>query len=442
MFTREERIPRRAHNWLQRILAPLTLTLLAVIGLSGTARADAVTDWNVIATTNARAAGLNAITQSRVFAMTHAAIHDALNAIDRRSKPYALDTRADPGSSPAAAVAAAAHDVLVHELPTRQTFLNASYAASLASIPDGAAKSNGIAVGQAAAAAILFLRSADGSATIVPYTPGTGLGAWQPTPPAFLPALLPGWGNVTPFTLRSGSQFRPEPPELFDLDGEEYARDYNEVKSIGDVNSTTRTAEQSQIAQFWYEGSPLGWNRIARNVSAQQGLGLWENARLFGLLNFAMADGFIAGFDAKYTYNFWRPLTAIRAGATDGNDETPGDPAWTSFLVAPNIPDYPSTHSVLGAAAAEVLAGFFDENEISFSTTSTSSIPSLGVTRSFTSFSQAAQENADSRVFAGIHFRTSCTDGLRQGREIGRFVLNHSLKPVKKGHDDNDRDDR
>jgi len=163
-------------------------------------------------------------------------------------------------------------------------------------------------------------------------------------------------------------------------------------------------------------------------VSAQRSLDLWENARLFGLLNFAMADGFIAGFDAKYYYNFWRPITAIRAGDTDGNNNTLVDPTWTSFLVAPAIPDYPSTHSVLGAAAAEVLAEFFDEDQISFSTTSGNPFP--GITRSFTSFSQAAQENADSRVFAGIHFRRSCTDGLKQGSKVGRFALNHSLKPI------------
>jgi hypothetical protein len=417
----------------------LIVMLFAAAAFANTARADAVIDWNVIATTNATAAGKNAILQSRIYAMTHAAIHDALNAIDRRYKPYALDMDGNPDASPAAAVAAAAHDVLLHELPTRQSVLDAAYAASLSAIPDGAAKTDGIAIGQQAAAAIIALRSLDGSSTIVPYTPGTGPGVWQPTPPAFLPALLPGWGGVTPFTLRSGSQFRPDPPELFDLTSQQYTRDFNEVKSIGDVNSSTRTAEQSQIAMFWYEGSPNGWNRIARNVSAQQSLDLWQNARLFGLINFAMADGFIAGFDAKYAYNFWRPVTAIRAGDTDGNDQTLVDPTWSSFLVAPNIPDYPSTHSVLGAAAAEVFARFFDEDdEITFTTTSGNPFP--GITRSFTSFSQAAQENADSRVYAGIHFRTTCTDGLRQGKKVGRFAFKHYLKPIKK-HDSDDDDD-
>jgi hypothetical protein len=424
-----------------RKLRLIAVTLLAAVAFANNARADVVTDWNVIATTNAPAAGNNAIQQSRIYAMTHAAIHDALNAIDRRYKPYALDMYGNPGASPAAAVAAAAHDVLLHELPTRQSVLDAAYAASLSAIPDGAAKTDGIAIGQQAAAAIIALRSSDGSSAIVPYTPGIGPGVWQPTPPAFLAALLPGWGSVTPFTLRIGSQFRPDPPELFDLTSQQYTRDFNEVESIGDVNSSTRTAEQSQIAMFWYEGSPNGWNRIARNVSAQQGLDLWQNARLFGLINFAMADGFIAGFDAKYAYDFWRPVTAIRAGDTDGNDQTLGDPTWSSFLVAPNIPDYPSTHSVLGAAAAEVLTSFFDndDDEIAFTTTSGNPFP--GITRSFTSFSQAAQENADSRVYAGIHFRRTCTDGLRQGKKVGRFAFKHYLKPIKKHDTDDDDDD-
>lgn len=429
MFTNEERTSCHSRNWLQRDFVSITLSVLFVIGLSVTAKADMVTDWNEIATSNALADGKNPVLQSRIYAMTHAAIHDALNAIERRYDPYALDAQADRGASPEAAVAAAAHDVLVHELPTRQSALDTAYAASLSGIPDGASKTSGIAIGQAAAAAIIASRSRDGSTAIVAYTPGTRPGVWQPTPPAFLPAILPGWGSVTPFTLRSGSQFRPDPAAFFDLSSEEYTRDFNEVKSIGDVNSTTRTAEQSEIAKFWYEGSPIGWNRIARNVSAQQGLGLWKNARLFGLINFAMADGFIAGFDAKYFYNFWRPVTAIRAAASDGNDDTLADPAWAPFLVTPNSPDYPSTHSVLGAAAAEVLARFFDEDDTSFTTTSGTPFP--GITRSFTSFSQAARENAASRVYAGIHFRTTCRDGLRQGRKVGRFAFKHSLKPVK-----------
>src|SRR5262245_38041934 len=405
-------------------------TILSLALAGPPARADVVTDWNVIATNAIPVGGLNfpAIQGSRILAMTHAAIHDALNAIDRRYNPYALDRLAEPGASPEAAVAAAAHDVLVAQLPAQKTTLDAAYASSLAGIMDGAAKTRGVAIGQAAAAAILASRSADGSTAPMPYTPGTGPGIWQPTPPALLPAALPGWGQVTPFALASGGQFRPARPVFFDLTSAEYAADYKEEKTIGDVNSTTRTAEQSEIARFWYEASPFGWNRVARNVLAKNSLDLWQSARLFALLNFAMADGFIAGFEAKYFYNFWRPVTAIRAGGTDDNPDTVADPAWSSFLVTPNIPDYPSTHSVLGAAAAEVLVRFFGADTISFTTTSGAPFP--GITRSFTGFSQAAQENANSRVYAGIHFRSACRDGLIQGAQVGRYAYEHTLEPA------------
>jgi hypothetical protein len=412
--------------------------LVVIIGLPVIGRSDVVMDWNVIATGTASAAGKNPVEQSRIYAMTHASIHDALNAIDRRNKPYVLNRRAEPGASPDAAVAAAARDVLVAQLPAQQMNLDAAYATSLGRIADGPAKTRGISIGQAAAAAILALRSADGSSAPMPYTPGTGPGVWQPTPPAFPPAVLPGWGNVTPFTLTSGAQFRPDPPRLFNLTSAAYARDYNEVKSIGELNSATRTNDQSVIAMFWYEGSPTAWNRIARVVATDRRLDLWESARLFGLLNFAMADGFIAGFDAKYVYNFWRPITAIRAGETDDNRRTAANPSWASFLVTPASPDYPSTHSVLGVAAAEVMARFFGDDTIRF--TMTSGPPFAGFTRSYTSFSQAAHENADSRVYAGIHYRTATTDGLKMGRKIGRYTFLHSLRPARHEGDVRRRD--
>jgi hypothetical protein len=210
------------------------------------------------------------------------------------------------------------------------------------------------------------------------------------------------------------------------LTSEEYARDFNEVKSLGAKESTDRTPDQSAIARFWYEGSVATWNRIARVVAAASNLDAWENARLYALLNVVMADGYIAGFDAKYGYNFWRPVTAIRAGDIDGNEGTTVDPNWQSFLNTPPVPDYPSTHSVLGAAAAEVLARFFGNDGIAF--TVTSGPPFAGLTRSYTSFSQAARENADSRVYAGIHFRAACREGLTLGTHIGVLTVEQYLK--------------
>lgn len=402
---------------------------LAMIGtgMPGNSFADIVTDWNVISITSA--AGMIPPVQSRIYAMVHAATHDALNAIERRYQPYALHAHV-AGASPEAAVAAAAHGVLTAEIPAQQTALDTAYANSLSGVQDGPAKTYGILVGQAAAAAILGLRDNDGSTAVVTYTPGAGPGFWVPTPPAFLPAILPGWGNVTPFTLNRGEQFRPDPPGYFNLGSEEYARDYNEVKRIGEMNSTTRTVEQSEIARFWYEGSPAGWNRIARVASSQAGLDLWENGRLFALVNFAMADGFIAGFNIRFFYNFWRPVTAIRDGDNDGNPNTAADPAWSSYLITPPIPDFPSTHSVLGAAAAEVLAEFFGTDFIAFSVES--GAPFAGISRSYPSFSQAAHENAQSRIYAGIHFRSACTHGLRVGEKIGAFAFKHYLQPISR----------
>jgi hypothetical protein len=222
-------------------------------------------------------------------------------------------------------------------------------------------------------------------------------------------------------------QFRlPGPPALA---SPEYARDYEEVKQVGGKNSTTRTADQLEIARYWYESSPEGWSRIARVVAAQRGLDPWANARLLALVNAVIADGYIAGADTRYLYNFWRPVTAIRAGDTDGNDNTAADVAWESFFNTPPLPDYPSTHSVAGGAAAAVLARFFGSDKVDF--TMTSGRPFPGITRSFSSFSQAAQENADSRVYAGIHFRSACQDGIKLGERIGRRAFARDLLPYK-----------
>ena len=239
--------------------------------------------------------------------------------------------------------------------------------------------------------------------------------------------MLPGWGSMTPFTLLSGAQLRPAGPPA--LTSEAYARDFNEVKRLGGKQSTARSPEQSQIARYWYEGSPQGWNRIARVVAATKNLDRWELARLLALVNMAMADGFIAGWNTRYHYNLWRPVTAIRLADTDANPATEADPGWETFLNTPPIPDYPSTHSVLGAAAAAVLAELFGTDQVAF--TMTSGAPFAGITRSFTSFSQAAQENADSRVYAGIHFRTACRDGVALGQKIGRRAARMYLLPVR-----------
>lgn len=267
----------------------------------------------------------------------------------------------------------------------------------------------------------------DGASRPATFRPGTKPGEYRPTAPDFFPAFLAGWGKVTPFALRNSLQFRPEKP--FDIDSAAYTADYNEVKAIGEDKSALRTKEQSEIAQFWYEASGQGWNRITRVAAEQKNLDVWQSARLFALVNIAMADGFIGGFEAKYHFGYWRPITAIGEGFADGNAATDGQLDWNAFLPTPPVPDYPSTHSVLGAAAARVLARCFESDFVTFNMTSGQ--PFAGITRHFWSFSQAAEENGASRVLAGIHFRNAVTAGVRQGYDIGEYAFNTLLKPVR-----------
>jgi hypothetical protein len=420
------------------------------------AAADAVTEWNANAGRAALAAciapGDDPLHEGRMYAMMHVAIHDALNAIDRRSRPYAFDRSVASWASPAAAVASAARHVLVPLIgqipaPFPQPCLDAGiasveadYAAALAAIPGGPAKALGIQVGQASAAAILRLRAADGSDTPLQdfnYPQGTAPGEYRFTPGVTF-AFAPGWGSVTPFVLNHVSQFRANKP--YKVTSKKYAADVNEVQAIGGDNVTTpstRTPEQTQIGLFWIESSPLAWNRLARGVSASQGVGLWENARLFGLLNLSLADGYIASWESKYHYSFWRPVTAIHEAATDGNPATVADPTWTPLQFTYPIPDHDSGHSVEGGAGAEALKQFFGTDRIAFEACSltlpvgqrcTDATP---VFRSYTSFSQAADENGLSRILIGIHFRNAVEEGIQHGRKIAQRAANLFLRPVR-----------
>jgi len=391
------------------------------------ARANPIADWDVIAFETVESSGKTGPVTSCDVAMAHVAMHDALNAIDRRYEPYAYDGEAPRGASPEAAVAAAAHDVLVARIPNKKAALAAALASALAAIPDGRAKADGVATGRAAAAAILARRADDGSDVVRPYKAAAGLGVWRLTPPAFAQPIGVSFGKVAPFTMTSGEQFELPRPAYFNLRGAEYAADYNEVKSLGGAGSKTRTAEQSEIARFWYEPSPGVHIRLARDLVVTRKLNLWDSARLFALLHLATADCLISGYGAKYRYNFWRPVTAIRNGANDGNPQTAADPAWNSYLETPSHPDYLSLHAVLGAAWAEILARFFGTDQFSFTIISAKPYP--GITRSFKSFSQSAQEDADSRIYGGIHFRSSCRDGLVIGRKIGAQVFEKFLRP-------------
>jgi hypothetical protein len=323
---------------------------------------------------------------------------------------------------------------------------------ALGAIADGAAKSQGIAVGQAAAAAIIVQRANDGSnAPLVDanFAQGSAPGEWRFTPGSPPIAFATAWGQVTPFVLRDATQFRPGPPLAVDCEGKplnnsdgcrKYAADVEEVRRLGGDGisaPSARNAEQTEIALFWVESSPLAWNRIARGVSAAQRLDPWQNARLFGLLNVALADGYVASWATKYHYRFWRPVTAIREAANDGNPGTTADPAWMSLRPTPPIPDYESAHAVQGAAAAQVMKRVFGRGNIAFRACSLS-LPSGSnchdgnpVTRSFRGFDQAADENGVSRIYVGFHFRDAVEKGLKHGHQIGEWTVDHVLLPLR-----------
>lgn len=384
---------------------------------AGSAHDHAVTVWNRIATDAfAPSQGTNPMAQSRTLAILQASVHDALNAIEPRYESHSGAVSAVPGASIDAAVAAAAHDVLAALLPASSALIEPAYERALDAIEDGPAKGAGIAVGQAAASANLARRFGDGAAQAAEpaYVPMPGPGEYQFTPP-FDFAAMPHWGRVTPFVIDLAEHTVEGPLALTSM---AYARDLATVRAIGEKASRVRTRDQSDIAVFWYEDSPLGWNRIAATIIGQRRLDPWAAARLLALVNFAMADGFIAGFEAKYRFRFWRPETAIRAADTDGHPLTMPVSTWQPFQITPPVPDYPSTHTVLGWAAAEVLIALVGD-KVAFRA---DSLTMPGVTREYRRISDAARENGLSRLYAGIHFPHAIHDGRRQGRSIGRAV--------------------
>lgn len=403
--------------------------------LTGTlaGRADLVTDWNNAALNAVRAVRENPPRASRAMAIAHVAIYDAVNGIQRTHRPYHVTATAPAGASLDAAIAAAGYTTLYAWFTNpdvRATNLVELYNAQLAAIPDGPAKTDGIAWGQSVAQAILDLRANDGWNAVVPYTPSGIPGRWKPTPPANAPALLPGWGLVTPFTMTSGSQFRQQPPPA--IDGAAYAFEFETVKAYGAANSTVRTPNQTEIAQFWNDGAgtatpPGHWNVIAQTASATQGLTLLDNARLFALLNLAMADAAISCWDTKFAYDLWRPLTAIREADTDGNAETTADPAWSPLIPTPPFPEYTSGHSTFSRGAATVLARFLGTDGVPFNTTSDGT---PGVVRSFPGFDAAANEAGVSRLFGGIHWNFANQQAQAVGRRIAHQIMDYFLQPL------------
>jgi hypothetical protein len=387
-----------------------------------------VIDWNqvLLSIVNTPGAQPASIQSTRNFAVLHAAIYDAVNSIDRTHEPYLISTRAPRDASETAAADAAAHTALVGLYPAQQSILDGDYAAELTKVPDGPAKDKGIRLGEQVASNLLAIRANDGSnATPPPFVAGTNPGDYRPTPPNFPTPVFTTWGQVTPFVLDRRDQFRPAPPPA--LTSGAYAAAINEVKSLGSATSTTRTAEQTEIGQFWNPPIQNFWNQIAQTVALSHHSDLPTTARLFAALNLSFADSAIAFYDAKYTYQLWRPVTAIRLADSDDNPNTVADPNW--LPLAGNTaadPSYPGAHSTISAAGADVLARFYGDSQ-QFSVTS----PALpGVTRSFSSFTAAAQEAGLSRIFSGQHTGLDHVAGLALGRDVAGFVLHNALLPA------------
>ncbi|HTV02536.1 MAG TPA: phosphatase PAP2 family protein [Luteitalea sp.] len=398
--------------------AAMAVSLMAAPSSSrAEAAVDEVVRWNELATAATGAAQMDPLTESRLLAMLHLAMHDAVNAIVGRYQSFTTVERATATASVDAAVATAARDVLVVMLPKDAAVWEAAHASTLAALTDRNGQAAGVATGRRAAQAVLARRADDGAGATVAYTPRDVAGDYRPTPPELMPAMFAHWGAVAPFALTSAAQFRPVPPPV--AGSARALAEIREIRRIGGASSAVRTAEQSEIAKYWYENSTLGWNRIAREIAAARPMDLAARARFFALINVAMADGFISGFEAKYHYRYWRPVTAIHAA---------GETTWATFLPTPPVPDHPSTHTVLGAAAARTMARLLGTDLVSFSMIS--GAPYGGIRRQFYSLSSAARENGASRMFAGIHFRSAVDAGYTLGEQVGDWAVDTLLRPL------------
>ena len=395
------------------------LTAAIVLGVGTGARADVVSTWNQHVIT------VGGPQISRTLTMVHIAMFDAVNVIQPRYTPYLTLPPPPPGASSDAAAAAAAHGVLVRLFPGQATFLGGALAASLAGVPDGPAKTDGVEYGDLVASIIYHTRLADNILAPGPiFVPGSNPGDYQlttSTPPQPVNTNAPNW---IPFALRSASQFRPNGPAS--LTSLQYARDLEEVQRLGGAISSERTVEEALIGRWHTEMAQFQFNRIARAEIAGDRRDLLEHARLFALLNIALADAVTSVFEAKYAFTFWRPVTAIRNADLDGSDRTIVDATWAPFLPTPPHPEYPAAHAVVQGAAARIMKAYFGPN-YAFETTSPT-VP--GVVRFYADFDAFAAEGAIARIFGGMHFRTSLEEGGRQGTKVANWVLNHVLLPL------------
>lgn len=403
--------------------------LVIIITIPGLTRADVITDWNEITLGAVQANGMPATRSSRLLAMVHIAMYDSINSLYGAYKPFYRYTSAPRiGTSPEAAAISAAYTVLINVVPDPNGKLYKARAASLSQIPDSYSKSLGISWGTYVGSYVAQIRKGDGSSYPSRYIPIYLPGYWRPTPPAFKPALDPIWQYVMPFVINL-KDFTLGPPPA--VSSSLYAQDVNETKLIGAKNSPIRTPDQTDMAIFWADDSgsvspPGRWNKVAQVVSQQMGNSLYQNARLFALLNIAMADGTISCWQCKFKYALWRPITAIREANSAGNPLIIQDPTWEPLLITPAFPEYIPGHSALGGTGAEIMKLFYGTDDISFTLYSEVTKTS----RSFNSFSQAGWECGRSRIYGGIHYEFSNILGENVGREIGQYVFTHALTPV------------
>ena len=446
--------------WCRALLIVLGVCALAVPASASAAQsstsADTVRDWNLYATnalgnppTAPVMPGVGQPPQVSVLhvGMVQGAVYDAVNAIDGGHEPYLGAPAADPTDSKAAAAAAAAHSVLVGLqvgampmlTPPVRDWLDAAYAQSLAAIPDGPDKDGGIAVGTAAAAEMLAARAGDGRFDPFPVVDGTDAGEWRRTPPNFGGDPAPWIGDVRPFLVPNVEMLRTDGPNA--LRSAAYAEDFNEVKKLGSLTSTSRTADQTAAAVFWQDSGTAIWNRAFRALAESEHLDGVDSARMLALTNLAGADGSIGCWNDKYQWRFWRPITAIREAASDGNPATTADPNWLPLfnptipvsgapLVTPGFPDHPSGHTCISGAFVHALQGFFGTDKIAFTAISNKCSPAPCPPRSYGRFSEALKEIIDARVWSGIHFRTADVQGAVLGKKVARYKGGHYFQPV------------
>jgi hypothetical protein len=414
---------REEFKMLKSNLRKLSLVIVTTL-MPSSAMADVITEWSEIAVADAIAARQLPPEQSRSLALLHAAMFDAVNSVERRYRPFRTKAKVVPEASKEAAASAAAHTILVKLYPDAKEATDKSYAAALAPLSESESTAGGVKLGEAIAAELLASRAANASGAPNTYRPVTTKGVYVPTA---LPVSMDA-ATAAPWFIESPAQFRPEPPPA--LASKKWAEDYNEVKEFGGKNSPKRTAKQTEIAKFWATTGVATWNPIIKQLSAAKKLDLVDNARLFALVHLAAADAYTAVFDAKYHYNFWRPITAIRNGDIDDNDATDGDAGWQPLIDTPMHPEYPCAHCITSSAVGAVLEAYFGSNRGSTITMTSPTAP--GATHTWDRIGDYVEEVSNARVWGGVHYRTSAEVAREMGRKIGNLAITTLMLPLDK----------